>query len=143
MSALSAGGRFIRSSPVVRRILLRALLFIAPASALWGLLAVIASRQLHLSSAGYGVLLGALGVGAVCGATVLSRLLTAFGRNVLLTVGAVAYLCYGALMIATSILVFLVNAQSWLVDVASPLARSVRSRCLAEGCASGTSASGP
>ncbi|MCK5754527.1 MAG: MFS transporter, partial [Mycobacterium sp.] len=36
LSALSAGGRFIRSSPIVRRILLRTALFIAPASALWG-----------------------------------------------------------------------------------------------------------
>ena len=43
LAALSAGGRFIRSSPIVRRILLRAALFVVPASALWGLLPVIAS----------------------------------------------------------------------------------------------------
>lgn len=62
LAALSAGGRFIRSAPIVRRILLRTALFIAPGSALWGLLPVIADRQLGLSSAGYGLLLGALGV---------------------------------------------------------------------------------
>ncbi|PRC48674.1 MFS transporter, partial [Mycobacterium sp. ITM-2017-0098] len=73
LAALSAGGRFIRSSPIVRRILLRTALFIAPASALWGLLPVIAKDQLGLSSSGYGLLLGALGVGAVCGAFLLSR----------------------------------------------------------------------
>lgn len=34
LAALSAGGRYIRSSPIVRRILLRTALFIGPASAL-------------------------------------------------------------------------------------------------------------
>jgi len=91
LAALSAGGRFIRSSPIIRRILLRAVLFIAPGSALWGLLAVIAKDQLALSSAGYGVLLGALGIGAALGAVALSRLQSAFGQNTLLTLAAVGF----------------------------------------------------
>lgn len=91
LAALSAGGRFIRSSPIVRRILLRTVLFIAPGSALWGLLPVIAQRQLGLSSSGYGLLLGALGVGAVLGALVLGRLQFAFGMNTLLIVGAFGF----------------------------------------------------
>jgi MFS family permease len=74
MSALRAGGRYVRYSPVVRRILLRAVLFLFPASALWGLLPLIASRRLDLGPSGYGLLLGALGVGAIAGASVLSRL---------------------------------------------------------------------
>jgi MFS family permease len=90
-AALSAGGRFIRRSPIVRRILLRTALFIVPASALWGLLPVIAKDQLGLSSSGYGLLLGALGVGAVAGALVLSRLRARFGQNALLTVAAVGF----------------------------------------------------
>src|ERR1700712_487753 len=73
LAALSAGGRFIRSSPIVRRILLRTALFIGPASALWGLLPVIAADRLGLSASGYGFLLGSLGVGAVLGAFLLSR----------------------------------------------------------------------
>ncbi|OBB59521.1 MFS transporter [Mycobacterium sp. 852013-51886_SCH5428379] len=91
LAALSAGGRYIRSSPVVRRILLRTVLFIAPGSALWGLLAVIADRQLHQSSAGYGVMLGALGVGAVSGAVVLTRLQAVFGQTALLATAAVGF----------------------------------------------------
>ncbi|WP_422742948.1 MFS transporter [Mycobacterium sp. WMMD1722] len=91
LAALSAGGRYIRSSPVIRRILLRAVLFIAPGSALWGLLAVVADRQLHQSSAGYGLMLGALGVGAVSGAVALTRLQTAFGQNALLATAAVGF----------------------------------------------------
>ncbi|PRC62598.1 MFS transporter, partial [Mycobacterium sp. ITM-2017-0098] len=60
-------------------------------SALWGLLPVIAKDQLGLSSSGYGLLLGALGVGAVCGAFLLSRLRSQFGQNILLTVGAAGF----------------------------------------------------
>jgi MFS family permease len=73
LSALRAGGRYVRYSPVVRRILLRASLFLVPASALWGLLPLVANRRLALGPSGYGLLLGALGVGAIVGATVLSR----------------------------------------------------------------------
>nr|WP_090277624.1 MFS transporter [Mycolicibacterium komanii]CRL72406.1 transmembrane transporter [Mycolicibacterium komanii] len=124
LSALTAGGRYIRSSPVVRRILLRALLFIAPGSALWGLLAVIADRQLHLSSAGYGVLLGALGVGAVCGAMVLSRLQLRFGRNALLTVGAVGFALATAVLalvpvLTVVIVAMIVGGLSWLLTLST------------------------
>jgi MFS family permease len=62
-AALRAGGRYVRYSPVVRRILLRAALFLVPASALWGLLPLVASRRLELGPSGYGLLLGALGGG--------------------------------------------------------------------------------
>ncbi|WP_024805382.1 MFS transporter [Nocardia sp. BMG51109] len=74
IAALAAGLRFIRAAPAIRRVLLRSILFIAPASALWALLPVIAHDRLHLESSGYGLLLGALGAGAVLGATQLSRL---------------------------------------------------------------------
>ena len=65
---LRAGGRYVRHAPVVRRILLRAALFLVPGSALWALLPLIATRRLGLGSDGYGLLLGALGVGAIGGA---------------------------------------------------------------------------
>ena len=65
-AALRAGVRYIASAHLVRRILLRSALFALPASALWALLPVTA-RRLELSSSGYGLLLGALGVGAVLG----------------------------------------------------------------------------
>ncbi|WP_284981622.1 MFS transporter [Arthrobacter sp. efr-133-TYG-118] len=64
VAALGTGLRFIRSAPAVRRILLRSVLFIVPASALWALLPVVAHGPLRLESAGYGGLLGALGLGA-------------------------------------------------------------------------------
>ena len=48
-----------------------AALFLVPASALWALLPLIATRRLGLGSGGYGVLLGALGVGAIGGSGTL------------------------------------------------------------------------
>ena len=69
--ALRAGGRYVWHEPVVRRILLRAILFVAPAMALWALLPLIASQRLGLGADGYGALFGAFGVGAIVGAAVL------------------------------------------------------------------------
>jgi MFS family permease len=89
-AAVRAGGRYVRHSPVVRRILLRAALFLVPGSALWALLPLVASRRLGLGSGGYGILLGAVGVGAVAGALVLPRLRARWDTNrLLLVAGAV------------------------------------------------------
>jgi MFS family permease len=73
-AAMAAGTRYIRNAPRVRRLLLRLILFTAPATALWALLPVVASGRLGLDSSGYGLLLAALGAGAVAGALVMSRL---------------------------------------------------------------------
>src|SRR5579864_674766 len=73
LSAMQAGRRYVLNAPVVRRILLRAGVFLVPASVLWTLLPLVASRQLGLGADGYGLLLGALGAGAVMGALVLPR----------------------------------------------------------------------
>jgi MFS family permease/quinol monooxygenase YgiN len=81
IAALRAGGRYVRYSPVVRRILLRAALFLVPASALWGLLPLVASRRLQLGPSGYGLLLGALGVGAIAGVAILSKLRAKVAAN--------------------------------------------------------------
>jgi MFS family permease len=60
--AIRAGGRYVAASPVLRVILLRAFLFIFFAASIWALLPLVAQRQLHLGSGGYGVLLGSVGI---------------------------------------------------------------------------------
>ena len=90
-AALRAGGRYVRHSLVVRRILLRATLFLVPGSALWALLPLVASRRLHLSASGYGLLLGALGVGAVVGAVLMPPLRRRLSTNGILVASGVAY----------------------------------------------------
>ncbi|MFI5775782.1 MFS transporter [Nocardia sp. NPDC051570] len=91
IAALQTGLRYIRASPAVRRVLARSILFIAPASALWALLPVTAHDRLGLSSSGYGLLLGALGVGAVIAATQLARMRRMLSPTRLLALAAVAF----------------------------------------------------
>ncbi len=100
-SALRAGGRYVRYAPVVRRILLRAALFLFPASALWGLLPLVANRRLGLGASGYGLLLGALGVGAIAGALVLSRARTRLSAN---GFAALAGAVFGVALIVVALL---------------------------------------
>ena len=91
--AIRAGGRYVAASPVLRVILLRALLFIFFASSVWALLPLVARSQLHLGSGGYGLLLGCVGVGAVAGALLLPRLRSLMSAGAQLTAGS---LCLGA-----------------------------------------------
>jgi MFS family permease len=90
-SALRAGDRYARHSPVTRRLLLRAALFLVPGTALWALLPLIANRRLGMGSSGYGLLLAALGVGAIGGALVLARARARWRGNTLLMVASVGY----------------------------------------------------
>jgi MFS family permease/quinol monooxygenase YgiN len=90
-SALRAGGRYIRHSLVVRRILLRSLLFVVPGTVVWALLALVASRRLGLGPGGYGLLLAALGVGAVAGAFALPRLRALTSTNGILLLASLVY----------------------------------------------------
>ncbi|WP_405498501.1 MFS transporter [Nocardia sp. NBC_00511] len=91
IAALQAGLRFIHAAPAVRRVLLRCLLFVAPGSALWALLPIVAHARLGLSSSGYGLLLGALGVGAVLGATQVARLRRVLSPTRILAFSAIAF----------------------------------------------------
>jgi MFS family permease len=88
---LRAGGRYVRHAPAVQRILLRAALFLVPASALWALLPLIATRRLGLGSGGYGVLLSALGAGAIGGAVILPQARARLSANALAAVASLTY----------------------------------------------------
>lgn len=97
--ALNAGGRYVWHELVVRRILLRALLFIAPASALWALLPIVAKDGLGLGADGYGALFGALGVGAIVGALTLGRVRARLSSNEILAAAGVLYAVASALVV--------------------------------------------
>ena len=89
--ALRAGTRYVRHEPVMRRILLRAVLFIAPGSALWALLPLAARERLGVDAGGYGALFAALGVGAIIAALVVGRLRDRVSANVLLAGAGIIY----------------------------------------------------
>jgi predicted MFS family arabinose efflux permease len=89
--ALRAGGRYVWNEPIVRRILLRVILFITPGMVLWALLPLVASQRLGLGAAGYGALFGALGAGAILAAFVLGRVRDRLSTNGLLTVAGLVF----------------------------------------------------
>ena len=68
-AAVRAGGRYVVHSPVLLALIVRAALFVFPAGALWALLPLVARFRLGLGSAGYGLLLGCVGVGALVAAS--------------------------------------------------------------------------
>ena len=100
VEALRAGGRYVRHALIVRRLLYRAVLFIPAASAIWALLPVVAASNLHLGSAGYGLLLGMVGIGAVAGAVVIPRLRARVGSAGLVT-GAMVVTAVAVVVVAT------------------------------------------
>ncbi|MBF4993450.1 MFS transporter [Arthrobacter gandavensis] len=89
--ALAAGRRYIRAAPRIRRILLRCILFLVPASALYALLPVAVNGHLGMGSSGYGLLLGALGSGAILGVVLLVRTRKLLGDTALLGASAAVF----------------------------------------------------
>jgi MFS family permease len=104
--ALVAGGRYVRHSLIVRRLLYRAVLFIPAASAIWALLPVVAAVALHLGSAGYGLMLGAVGIGAVAGAVVIPRVRARIGA---------AWLVTGAMVVTAAAFVVVASVDNAVV----------------------------
>jgi MFS family permease len=85
------GVHYVQSAPIVRRIMLRSVLFAFPASALWALLPLASSQELHLGATGYGGVLGLLGAGAVGGVALYPALRRHLPPNGVLAASAVAY----------------------------------------------------
>ncbi|MFN3946325.1 MAG: MFS transporter [Allosphingosinicella sp.] len=74
VGATVAGWRYARGSADLRRVLLRAAAFFLFASATWALLPLIARERLAGGAELYGLLLTAIGAGAVAGAIAMPRL---------------------------------------------------------------------
>ncbi|WP_159878773.1 MFS transporter [Plantibacter sp. T3] len=116
-AALRAGVRYVVSAHLVRRILLRSALFALPASALWALLPLTAKR-LQLDSSGYGVLLGALGVGAVLGIFALPLARRRFSDNLVIAVSAVLFatgsLAAAVLPVVPTLVLLVLAGLAWI-----------------------------
>jgi MFS family permease len=89
-SATRAGGRFVRNSPALLAIMVRAAAFGFFASGVWALLPLVARHTLGLGSGGYGLLLGAVGIGALVGATFSPAIRRALSPRALMTACAAA-----------------------------------------------------
>jgi len=72
--AMTTGLRYVRHAPEVLAPTIRGFSFVFCGASLWALLPLVASGRLKAGPEGYGLLLAALGAGAVLGAIVLPRL---------------------------------------------------------------------
>jgi MFS family permease len=97
--AILAGLRYARHNRHLRATLVRAVGFFLFASAYWALLPLVARQQIAGGASLYGILLGAIGVGAVGGAFLLPWLKQKFGPDRAMALGAlgqaVAMVLYG------------------------------------------------
>lgn len=89
--AMRSGLRYVRHSRPLQVVLARVALFVVPGSAVWALLPLYAREQLALGPAGYGLLLGFFGAGAVAGGLVLPGLRARLGAQRITTVSALGY----------------------------------------------------
>jgi MFS family permease len=111
--------RYVRYSPAIQTLLVRAGIVIFFSSSFWALLPAVA-KQLSSSPYGYGFMLGAFGIGAVMGAMVLQRARATFSTEAVLSAATVVF---GAVLLSTALLhnlvllcaLMLFGGASWTV----------------------------
>jgi predicted MFS family arabinose efflux permease len=88
VSGIFAGFRYVRHTPALVSAFVRSACVVAPACCLSALLPVYARSELHTSSAGLGVLLAGMGIGALAGAWALPGLRAKLTPDAVVTVAA-------------------------------------------------------
>jgi len=116
LSAMRAGVRFVSASPVLRATMVRALVFFGFAAAIWGLLPLLVRHQLGLGPEWFGLLLAAMGVGAVGAGFVLPALRARASRGTTVT---------AACLLGGAALALLGQAHHWAVALCAMLAYGV------------------
>lgn len=101
IGAMITGVRYVRYAPELKAVLIRAAAFIFCGTAFWALLPIVARQELKLDALGYGMITGAVGIGAFIGATLLPKIRQRLSLNALV---AIATLIYGGGMLALAYL---------------------------------------
>ncbi|RWI54768.1 MAG: MFS transporter [Mesorhizobium sp.] len=140
--AIRAGLRYARSSGPLRATLIPAVAFFLFASAYWALLPLIARQELGDGPELYGIMLGAVGFGAVGGALFLPKLRKLLGADALVAAGtagtALVLIVFAVVRVpAAATAVSLIAGASWIAVLSSlnvsaqiPLPDWVRARGL-------------
>jgi MFS family permease len=123
-SAMRTGLRHARYNPHLSATLIRAAAFFLFASAYWALLPLVARHQIDSGPALYGILLGAIGTGAVSGAFTLPWLTDRLSADWLLAAGtigtAIATLLFGVSHDpGTAITASFIAGVSWIACLSS------------------------
>jgi MFS family permease/quinol monooxygenase YgiN len=124
VGAMRAGVRYVRHHPELRAVLLRTGVFVSCASALWAMLPLVARQQLGLGAFSYGVLLGGLGAGAICGAIILPGLRRKVSINILIIGGTIIFAAVTAILASVHIfpllcIVMLFGGVAWMALMSS------------------------
>jgi MFS family permease len=124
LSAMRAGVGYVRASPVMRATIIRGTGFFFFGAAVWGLLPLLVRQQLGLGPEAFGLMLGAMGAGAVGAGFLLPALRTrlGLGRTVL---AAAALACVSLVLLglswhwAPAILAMLLYGVSWITGAST------------------------
>ncbi len=81
LPAMRTGVRFVSASPALRGTIGRALVTFFAGAAIWGLLPLVVRQRLGLGPEAFGLMLGAMGAGAVAAGVVLPRLRARMSRS--------------------------------------------------------------
>jgi len=108
--AFRAGLRYARANRELHVVLVRAFVFFALASSVWALLPLVARSLLGGGAGFYGILLGAVGLGAIAGAIIMPKLREQLSADGLLLLAA---------LVTAAVMVFLSLAPpQWAAVVA-------------------------
>ncbi len=118
--AFRAGVRYARASRELHVVLLRAAVFFLFASSVWALLPLVARRMLGGTAGFYGVMLGAVGAGAILGAVLLPQLRRRLDTDgLVLLASAVTAVVMGVLALAppqwAAVALMLVLGLGWII----------------------------
>lgn len=106
VSAMRAGLRFVRHTPVMQAAMIRTGCFFFAAAAPWAVLPLIVKQQLRMEAGTYGLLLGLMGAGGVTAGLLLPQIRHRFSRgNTVFASGLIS--CLGMAMVGI--------AQHWLL----------------------------
>lgn len=98
LGAIRAGLRYLLHAPRLQAPIVRSIAFNLCAAAVWPLLPLLARDVLKTTAVGYGLLLGAFGLGSILAAVILPRLRSRFALDRILGLGALlAALAFAAL----------------------------------------------
>jgi MFS family permease len=91
ISAIRVGLNYAAHTSAVRAPLIRTAAFMLPASSLWALIPVVGQARLGTSAAGFGFLIGSLGVGAILGGLALHWLRERVALETQIRTATIAY----------------------------------------------------
>jgi MFS family permease len=143
LSAIATGIRYARQARALRVVLVRTILVVPWASALWALLPTLARHEMALDAFSYGVLFGCVGAGSVGGAIILPQLRMHYSLDALVAraTGMLAVAMLGLVLVRNFgllCLILVVAGMAWIALMASfnlatqlAVPSSLRARALA------------